>query len=371
MAWRVGLLYNLKHNGEVNSNAPADALAEFDSTATIEALARALRAGGHCVTLLEADETLPYRIRETRPDICFNIAEGLRGDARESHVPALLEMFAIPYTGSKVLAHAISLDKAAAKHIWRDSGLPTAPFQVLRSGNEPLRTELDFPLFVKPVREGSGMGINERSTVHNEADLREQAHWLLSAYRQPVLVETFLPGREFTVGIIGNRARPTTRQESRLYDARGYHVFSVLEIDVSPAADAGSPYSSHLKSERPLDLAYICPAPIDDALAEEMQQLTVAAFESIDALDVSRVDFRIGSDGRPYLLEINTLPGLNPVYSDIVMAARAAGVEYELLINEILLLAAERYGLVLSDTKKRPTSLIETRVATRPTEQRG
>ena len=344
MGWHIGLLFNMKPLAKIDAGAPADALAEYDSIATIEGLEAALRAGGHRVTRLEADESLLDTIRQTRPDICFNIAEGLRGDARESQAPALLEMLGIPYTGSKVLTHAISLDKAMAKHVWRDHGLPTAPFQVLRAGDEPLRPELTYPLFVKPVREGSGMGIDEHSVVHDEVELRRQARWLLDAYHQPVLVETLLPGREFTVGVIGNRGRPRTRGDG-FYNARGYHVFPVLEIDVSPATSAGSPYGSFLKSERPLDLDYLCPAPIDPALAAEMQALAQDAFEAIDSLDVARVDFRLGADGRPNLLEINTLPGLNPVYSDIVMAARAGGVEYERLIDEILLLAAERYGL--------------------------
>lgn len=342
--WRVALLYNHKEHVPVAADAPEDALAEYDSSETVQGLADALRAGGHKVIPLEADETLPDTIREAQPDICFNIAEGVRGDARESQVPALLEMLGIPYTGSKVLAHAISLDKAAAKRVWRDCGLRTAPFQVFRHANEALAADLAFPLFVKPVREGSGMGITERSVVEDEDALRDQVRWVLQVYRQPALVEAFLPGREFTIGMFGNRAQ-SGDDLPPLYDDRGYHVFPVLEIDVSPIEQDRPLYTSYAKIKRPLDLGYLCPAPISDALAEEMKQLAVEAFEAIDALDVARVDFRLGDDGHPYLMEINTLPGLNPTYSDIVIAARAEGIRYMDLVNAILGLAAARYGL--------------------------
>jgi D-alanine-D-alanine ligase len=343
---RVALLYNLKHNVPLQPDAPPDALSEYDTAETAQAIENALLAGGHQLVPLEGDDTLPEAIRRASPDICFNICEGHHGDARESQVPALLEMLGFPYTGSKILANALSLDKAMAKRVWRDCGLPTAPFQVFYWGNEPLDSRLTFPLFVKPVSEGSGMGVNGSSVSYDEATLREQVQWVIHTYRQPALVETFLPGREFTVGLIGNTLAPEERPPSDLYDRTGFHTFPVLEIDVSPIAEAGGLYTSHVKSDTPLAPRYICPAAIDEALAEELQQLAVAAFRAIGALDVARVDFRLGADDRPYLLEINTLPGLNPEYSDIVMAARAEGMDYPMLINEILNLAIDRYGLV-------------------------
>lgn len=357
--WHIGLTYNLKDSLHPPADAPPDALAEYDSLATVDAVEGALLAGGHSVSRLEADETLPDSLRQARPDICFNIAEGLRGDARESHVPALLEMLDIPYTGSKVLANALSLDKAAAKRIWRDLGLPTAPFQVFRRADEPLERSLSFPsfpLFVKPLREGSGMGISERSIVRDEAALREQVRWVIASYRQPALVEGYLPGRELTVGLIGNALAPGERRSNDLYDGQGYHVFPILEIDVSTVTEALSPYDSVMKGKYALDLNYLCPAPLDEALAQEVKRLAVAAFEAIGALDFTRVDFRLGADGRPYLLEINTLPGLNPDYSDIVIAARSEGVPHTVLINEVLNLALERYGLKREPARGRRSS---------------
>lgn len=344
--WRVALVYNLKYHVPVRADAPPDALAEYDSVETVRALEDALVAGGHQVIPLEADGTLLDTIRQVAPDICFNIAEGLWGDARESHVPALLEMLGIPYTGSKVLAHALSLDKAAAKRIWRDGGLPTAPFQVFHREGDPLDRQLAFPLFVKPVREGTGMGINGRSVVHNQAELREQVHWVIQTYRQPALVEGYLPGREFTVGLIGNTLSPGKQRWNGLYDERGFHLFPVLEIDANVGAGQGL-YNAASKSYVPGEEGaplYLCPADIPATLEAEMKQLAVAAFEAIGALDVSRVDFRLGADGRPYLLEINTLPGLNPTVSDLCIMAHAEGMHYVDLINEILYLAADRYA---------------------------
>ncbi len=347
-SFRVALLYNLKHNATREPDAPPDALAEYDSVETVQALEDALRAGGHQVIPLEGDKTLLDTIRQADPDIAFNICEGHRGDARESQVPALLEMLSIPYTGSKVLAHAISLDKAVTKRVWRDCGLPTAPFQVFQHGDESLDEQLTFPLFVKPMREGTGMGINGHSAVHDDAKLREQVRWVIRTYRQPALVEGYLPGREFTVGLIGNVLAPGERPYNRLYNERGFHLFPVLEIDSTVSAGRGL-YNAEAKSYYPGEGGaplYLCPADIPVNLEAELKRLAVAAFEAIGALDLVRVDFRLGADGQPYLMEINTLPGLNPTASDLCIMARAEGIHYTDLINEILNLAIDRYGLV-------------------------
>ncbi len=357
---RVALVCNLKKNVVVRADAPPDALAEYDSMETVEALEEALLAGGHRVVLLEGDETLLDTVRQAAPDICFNIAEGLRGDAREAQVPALLEMLGIPYTGSKVMAQAISLDKAMTKRIWREVGLPTPPFQVFRRDDERLDSHLTFPLFVKPVHEGTGMGINGDSVAHNETELWRQVRWVIETYRQPALVEGYLPGREFTVGLIGNTRSPgqdrwhdaasaaslpsLTLSMADVYDERGYHLFPVLEIDARVGAGQGL-YNAASKAYSPGEGGaplYLCPADIPGTLETALKGLAVQAFEAIGALDVGRVDFRLGYDGRPYLLEINTLPGLNPRVSDLCIMARAEGFHYTDLINEILNLAIGR-----------------------------
>lgn len=343
---RVALVCNLKVNVSVGVDAPPDALAEYDSIETVTALEEALAAGGHEVVLLEGDETLLDTVRRVAPDICFNIAEGLTGDAREAQVPALLEMLGIPYTGSKVLGQAISLDKGMTKRIWRDVGLPTPPFQVFRRTDERLDPGLTFPLFVKPVHEGTGMGISDRSVMDDESELRQQVRWVIRTYRQPALVEGYLPGREFTVGLIGNTRFSGESRRNGLYDGRGFHLFPVLEIDAAVGAGRGV-YNTASKSYDPGEDGaplYLCPADIPTTLEAELKRLTVEAFEAIGALDVGRVDFRLGRDGQPYLLEINTLPGLNPRLSDLCIMARAEGFEYSDLINEILNLALDRYA---------------------------
>jgi D-alanine-D-alanine ligase len=284
---RVAILANRKYSVKILAGAPEDALAEYDAEETIEAIQEALYQAGHEPFFLEADETFLDTVREVRPDICFNIAEGLRGDARESHIPALLELLEIPYTGSKVLTHALSLDKAATKQIWRDAGLPTAPFQLFRYADAVLDERLAFPLFVKPVREGSGMGINARSIVHTMNELRSQVRWVIETYRQPALVETYLARREFTVGLVGNTAPPGYTPLSDFYSDSGFHVFPVLEIDTGKGAVKGI-YNAQAKSyaiEDEQAPGYLCPADIPPTLESRLDQLAIAAFEAIDVLD--------------------------------------------------------------------------------------
>ncbi|MFO7540334.1 MAG: hypothetical protein R6X32_20030 [Chloroflexota bacterium] len=349
--WRVALLVNLKDDVVWHEDAPPDAGAEFDGYETAVSIMHALESDGHTVRLCAADHTLPDALLDMRPDICFNIAEGIRGDAREAQTPALCELLGLPYTASRVLANALSLDKTMTKRIWQQHGLPTAPFQEFQTAVEPLDPALTFPLFVKPAREGTGMGIGPHAIVNNENELRQQVAWVLQTYRQPALVEPFLPGREFTVGFIGNRVQQTAelaeRKRPYLYDRHGYHFFPILEIDSRRCLTPGI-YGVAAKS---MPLAeqgapgYLCPAEISPALQQQLITITRQAAQSLGVCDVSRIDFRLDADGRPMLLEINTLPGLNPTVSDLCIMAAAEGVAYNHLITEILYLAAARFGL--------------------------
>src|SRR5512136_1520339 len=202
--WKVAVLANIKDDKMPKPDGvPPDAFADFDHIETVNSIRTAIETDGHQTTFIQADADLPYALRDEKPDICFNIAEGLGGDAREAQVPALLEMLQIPYTGSRVLTNGISLDKTLTKRIWRDRRLPVAPFQEFIAGDEPLRPDLEFPLFVKPAREGTGMGVDLNAIVNNETELRERVQWVIQHYDQPALGETFLPRREFTVGIMG------------------------------------------------------------------------------------------------------------------------------------------------------------------------
>jgi D-alanine-D-alanine ligase len=347
-SWRIALTANLKSDVSWHVDAPHDAGAEFDARETIEAITAALQAEGHTVYFCPADHTLPDKLQDIRPDICFNIAEGLGGDGREAQVPALCELLHIPYTASRVVANAVSLDKTLTKRIWQSCDLPTAHFQEFHSSHDVLQPTLRYPLFVKPAREGTGMGMGLDSIVHDEATLREQVAWVIDTYQQPALVEEFLSGREFTVGFIGNRG--TKRPFA--YNADGYYFLPVLELgtqnSVSPGVYGYDAKSLLLDETGAPD--YLCPADIPANLRHRLYTLTRLAAEAIGVCDVSRVDFRLDGEGEPHLLEINTLPGLNPAVSDLCIMARADGVPYQTLISEILYLAAERFGLLTPES---------------------
>ena len=345
--WRIALVANMRDEIEWGPDAPADAGSEFDRRETIESLAGALEADGHWVTFCRADQTLPEAMLNLRPHIVFNIAEGLGGDAREAQAPALFELLSIPYTASRVLANAISLDKTQTKRIWQQVGLPTPRFAEVHSVGEVDDRGLTYPLFVKPVREGTGMGIDQGAIVHDVRQLADRVAWMVEAYKQPALVEEYLPGREFTVGFIGNPGFPARRRRSWLYDNDGYHYFPILEIDSGVSVSPGV-YGHDAKS---YDIGatgapgYICPTDIPDSLRLRLIELTRKAAEAIGACDVSRVDLRLDARGEPSLIEINTLPGLNPAVSDLCIVAAAEGMPYQDLITEILYLAAERNAL--------------------------
>jgi D-alanine-D-alanine ligase len=345
---KVAVLANLKKNAPKVPGMAADAWADLDSEDTINGLVDALREGGHDAYFLEGDLSLYDRLREARPDICFNICEGHYGDSRESQVPALLEMLRIPYTGSKIMTLSLALDKGMTKRILYWHELPTPAFQTVEDPDESLDDDLRFPLFVKPSREGTGMGVSGQSIVTTEAELRERVHQIQQKYRQPVLVERFIAGREVTVGLIGNLVAPAARRIPR-DDAgvlRGLRLLPPLEVNVAPYSQDGGVYTNRLKSEIPEQLEYLCPAPLTDEQTAELQWLAAAVFRVTGCLDVARVDFRLDAEenDRPTILEINPLPGLNAEISDIVIEARAAGMSYVELVNLILETAIKRYG---------------------------
>ncbi len=327
--YRVAVLANLKKNAPQLPDQPADAWAELDSEDTVEAIVNALREGGHQAYFLEADVNLLDRLRENSPDICFNIAEGHYGDSREAQIPALLSFLGIPYTGSGALAHALSLDKAMTKRVWQSAGLRTARFQLFERPDEPLNPLMAFPLFVKPSREGTGKGVSASSIVESTAELKEQTARIIRTYRQPALVEPFLSGREITIGVIGN----TPRQ----------YAFIPLEIEIADVAPSERrAYSYHVKAHT---TQLMQPATLAAATLREVWQMAIAAHNAIGTLDISRIDIRFDGHGVPYLLEINTIPGMAPAFSDLPVAADVSGMSYSQLVNTILNLACQRYGL--------------------------
>jgi D-alanine-D-alanine ligase len=350
--FRVAVLANLKKNAPKFDGMAEDQWDDLDSEKTIDALLNAIRSGGHQSEFLEGDITLFDTIRKYKPDICFNICEGHFGDAREAQVPAILEMLRIPYTGSKVLTLALALDKPLTKRVLSYHDLPTPTFQSFERVNEPLDADMEFPLFVKPSREGTGMGVTRSSIVHNDSELRDQVDHCLKRYKQPALVERYIEGREVTVGVVGNLEGPVARRlpedDTAPRVQAGLRFFPPMEVNLQPFGESDIVYSNRLKVDLADQLDYLCPAPLDDEMVDELNWLTAAVFRVTGALDVSRVDFRldINDNLKPYILEINTLPGLAPGYSDLVIEAAAEGVDHTFLVNMILNTALKRYELI-------------------------
>ncbi|MBI3267693.1 MAG: D-alanine--D-alanine ligase [Planctomycetes bacterium] len=341
----VGLTFNLKKECsrlEESDEAPqpSDFYAECDSEETIAAVEAAL-ALRHRVIRIEADEDAFETLRRTSPDIVFNIAEGVYGAARESHVPAMLEMLRIPYTGSDPLALALCLDKARTKEILTYHGIPTPRSFLAESPADvaSLPAGLRFPLLAKPSCEGSSKGIVNAALVRSLPELREQVERITSLYRQPALVEAFLAGREFTVAILGNG--PTAR------------ALPIVEIRFDSLPSGVNPiYSFEAKwiwdrAENPLDI-FDCPARLPESLAARIRELCLDAYRVLRCRDWCRIDVRCDASGEPFVLELNPLPGILPKPEDnscLPKAARAGGLDYPSLINTVLDLGCARYGL--------------------------
>ena len=344
--WKIAVIANIKdRNITIRPDSSPEIVAEYDRIETVNDIRQVLEADGHKTDFIPADNDFPKLITRGKFDICFNLAEGLGGDAREAQVPAMLEFLGIPYTGSRVLANVISLNKTFAKRVWRDNKLPVAPFQEFNNGDEQLQADLSFPLFVKPSREGAGAGVALSSIVQNEDELRRYAGWIISSFKQPALVETFLPGREFTVGLLGN---PENDRYPDWYINNGYHFFPITEVETSKSITPGV-YGKTLKEKDVGEIGgaeTLCPATIDAELEKQIYSLALKAHNAIGALDVSRTDIRLDINGVPTLMEINTLPGLTRNYSDLCLQAQAEGISYDDLILEILYLGASRWGML-------------------------
>ncbi len=317
----------------------ADMYAEWDTPETINAVARALSLF-HNVTMIEADEYAFEKLRTAKFDIVFNIAEGMNGVTREAQLPAMFEFLGIPYTGSDPLTLAISLDKARTKEVLSYHGIPTARFVVAHSFEEASTASLRFPLFVKPLHEGSSKGIYNSSYVTTPEALRQEVERILNNYEQPALVEEYLPGREFTVALLGNGSE--------------LKVFPPVELNFSSLPSEALPvYSYEAKwlwdtKNSPIEV-FKCPAPIDAALNAKIERICRKTFGVLKCRDWSRIDVRLDAAGEPNVLEINPLPGILPdpeEHSCFPMASRAAGLTYDEMINAVLDAATKRLGKV-------------------------
>ena len=334
---RIAFTFNVK---PAAAGADAgDRYAEWEDETTIAAVEAALSRAG-TVIRVEATDELPLRLHDLRPDIVFNIAEGLSGPNREAHVPAICEFWSTPYTGSDPFTMSLCLDKGRAKEVLAHHGIPTAPFAVVGRPEE-LNGFADWPAIVKPVHEGSSMGITSRSYCASPDDARREIAALVDRYGQPAIVEGYLEGREFTCGVLGNGD-----------DARALPIievnFAALPKDALPI------YSYEAKwvwdrPSAPLDI-FRCPAPVSEALAAEVERTALAAYRVLRCRDWARVDMRCDAGGVPHILEVNPLPGIHPdpaMNSCLPKAARVAGIDYEEMILRVLRAGAARHGLVL------------------------
>jgi len=319
-----------------------DEFAEWDSPATIAAVESALSHLGKVIRL-EANEDFPERLRQARPDIVFNIAEGFHGVNREAHVPAICEFYGIPYSGSDPFTLTLCLDKAKAKETLAFHGIPTPKFLLVEKLADLYRVaeKLTLPLFVKPVHEGSSKGITDSNLCRNRDQLFRQTEFLLENYRQPVLVEEFLPGKEFTCAVLGNGDEATVLPLVAMnFESLPKGALPIYSFDAKFVWD---------RPENPLDI-FQCPARITEELRASIERVTLDAFRVLGCRDWARIDVRLDANGRPNILEVNPLPGILPDPADnscLPKAARAAGIGYEELIQNCLKYAAARQGVDL------------------------
>ncbi len=338
---RVALAYNLIKLSSIQ-DAPLDCIAEYDTPEAIQAIAGALRAGGHEVILLEDDRNFADRLKALQPDIVFNIAEGVDGECREAQVPAVCEASGIPYTGSGVQTLALCLNKARTNEVLACNGLAVPAFQVFYSPEDVLRPGLNFPLIIKLLHEGSSMGLSEKSVVDDQAALRRQVLYLLDTYHQPALVQQFVIGREFTVGILGNR-NPTALPITEVTFPPPYGIVTFnLDDELVPLVERQLGAEA-LRDFRKYTLPHtsVCPADIDPVLAGRIGGTAVRAFRTLECRDWCRIDFRLGVDHQLYILEANPIAGIAPGYW-LPNSARVANLDYQAFINRILDIAIDR-----------------------------
>jgi len=332
---RIGITYNLKSDILPTSHAslPEDAAEEFDLPETIEAIQHVLSQEGHEVHLLGGDLAVIEKIKRLKIEFVFNIAEGFKGRNREAHIPALLELSSVPYSGSDPLGLAMTLDKALAKRIAISLDIPTPEFWILEEKEDLLFVPDHFPFFVKPLWQGSSIGIRTSSRVTTCSELKREVERLLESYpKEPILVEKFISGREFTVGIIGHKPP---------------EVIGVMEISFSDPNRKDFCYSLEVKRNWKEQVQYQHPPNLKPEEARQIQDAALQLFKVLRLRDVARFDFRMDQEGKIYFLEVNPLPGLSPESGDLVILAQKVGLSYSQLIRRILESALARYPALM------------------------
>ena len=337
----IAFCFNLKHT-QPSKNYSAQKEADFDPPETIDGIAKTLEAGGHNVIRIEADQKSYLEFLKNRENIkiVFNISEGLHGEAREAQIPSILEMLKIPYTHSGPMAQAISLDKRMTKVVLSYAGIPTPKFQLIRKRSDRINPDLKFPLIVKPNNEGSSIGIFNENLVYDELKLTERIEWLIHQFKEPVLIEEYIDGREFTVSVLGNEpphVLPIVEQNFAIFPENMPHFASF---------EAKWMFEDELPDPKE---AYFCPADISKHLKKKLEEISLLVYKALDCKDVARLDFRVDKNENVYFIELNTLPGMDPDpqhISYLPIAARTAGFTYEGMVNTILNEAIRRYGIL-------------------------
>jgi len=324
----VGLTYDLKTDYEFKDGDPPDANAEFDHPSTINVIAKAIEACGFKVKKIGNAANLLEKIDNLGVDIVFNISEGVSGRNRESQVPVLLEMAGIPFVGADALTLGLTLDKVMAKKIFIAEKIPTPKFFEVKSSDELVNTDhCKFPLIVKPRFEGSSKGLSENSRVENKEELKKQVEYVVNTYKQPALIEEFISGQEFTVAIVGNDPP---------------EVMPIVQIKIDGRLRLNDKFYTfaRITSDR---LEYICPVRVSHDLKKKLNNLALKTYRAVECRDFGRVDFRVDSEGSPYVLEINPLPSLST--EDVFMLlAKTIGITYEEMIGKILNSAIKRHN---------------------------
>jgi D-alanine-D-alanine ligase len=334
----IGLTYDLREE-YLAAGLSDDETAEFDRPSTVEAIESALRQLGHTTDRIGHVRQLAARlVRGDRWDLVFNIAEGLWGIAREAQVPALLDAYGIAYTFSDPLVMALTLHKGLTKTVVAAAGVPTPRFAVIEQPTDIAGIDLPFPLFAKPVAEGTGKGISPASKITDWTGLRSVVSDLLEKYDQPVLLETFLPGREFTVGITGT----------------GPAAQVVATVEIVLLAEAEADAYSYVNKERCEELVEyrLVPAAADEQVAAA-EQIALAAWRVLGCRDAGRVDLRCDETGAPSFMEVNPLAGLHPEHSDLPILATKVGLSYVDLIGRIVASSEPRVATAANSPARR------------------
>jgi len=323
----IGLTYDLR-SAYLAEGYTEDETAEFDRDDTVDAIESTLQSLGHRTERIgHGRQVADALCAGKRWDLVFNIAEGMHGIGREAQVPALLDMYRIPYTFSDPLVMSLTLHKGMTKRVIRDAGVPTSDFLVVETPDDTDGIAFDPPYFVKPVAEGTGKGISVDSIVRSREDLKPACRRLLDIYRQPVIVEPYLPGREFTTAIIGT--------------GRCAGVLGTMEVHLLASAEPGV-YSYTNKEESESRVTYRLVRPEEDSVAAEVEAVALSAWRALGCRDAGRIDLRCDHEGRPMFMEVNPLAGIHPEHSDLPIICNLSGIPYRSLIERIVLSAMER-----------------------------